>query len=162
MGSISLIVLAIFGVFATTTAKSVYEPRIVNGENAQEGQFPYTASLRNAAVGHFCGASILSSRFLLTAAHCCMADNASPKNVVAVVGALRRSSGGVTMKVDTITPHHGFVYYGFKNDIALIRTATEINFNDNIKPIALPTENLSEGKSIRAVLSGWGRHKVRH
>lgn len=161
MKSISLIFLAIFAVLATVTAKSVYEPRIVNGENAKEGQFPYVASLRNAANRHFCGASIVSTRFLLTAAHCCTGSNASPENVHAVVGVLRQTEGGVVVKVDKITSHKGFVLDGIYNDIGLIRTAKEITFTDYIQPIALPKENLSEDTSLRVVLSGWGRHMVR-
>lgn len=159
MQSLSLIFLAIFTVLATVTAKSVYEPRIVNGENAKEGQFPYVASLRNSANRHYCGASILSARFLLTAAHCCTGNNGSPENVHAVVGVLRQTKGGVVVKVDKITPHKEFVLDGIYNDIGLIRTAEEIAFTDYIQPIALPTENLSEDTSLHVVLSGWGRHK---
>lgn len=161
MKSVSLIFLAIFAILATAAAKSVYEPRIVNGEDAKEGQFPYMASLRNAAMNrHYCGASILSARFLLTAAHCCTGNNASPEAVHAVVGALRQTSGGVVVKLDKITPHEGFVLDGVYNDIGLIRTAEEIIFTDYIQPIALPKENLSEDSRV-VLLSGWGRHKVR-
>lgn len=160
MKSASLIVLAVFAVLAS--AKSVYEPRIVNGEDAKEGQFPYVASLRNKITGrHYCGASILSARFLLTAGHCCTGNNGSPENVFAMVGTIRQSSGGIVVEVDKITPHKEFVLDGIYKDICLIRTAEEITFTDNIQPIALPKENLSENTSHRAVLSGWGRHKVK-
>jgi trypsin len=43
----------------------------VGGENANIQEFPYLASLRYANTGvHFCGATIISSTKLLTAAHC--------------------------------------------------------------------------------------------
>ncbi|XP_060534919.1 chymotrypsin-2-like [Cylas formicarius] len=47
----------------------VVDPRIVNGTDASEGEFPYVVSLRYN-LSHVCGASILSDRFILTAAHC--------------------------------------------------------------------------------------------
>jgi len=36
---------------------------------ATNGQFPWQASLQTESGGHFCGASIISSTFLNTAAH---------------------------------------------------------------------------------------------
>lgn len=44
-----------------TSAENRVETRIVGGENATEGQFPYQISLRNTLNRqHFCGGSILS------------------------------------------------------------------------------------------------------
>lgn len=44
-------------------------PRIVGGTRAQTGQFPHQISLRRRG-SHTCGGSILSSTYILTAAHC--------------------------------------------------------------------------------------------
>lgn len=43
--------------------------RVVGGSSASSGQFPYIASLRRSN-SHFCGAAIVSSVYLLSAAHC--------------------------------------------------------------------------------------------
>lgn len=43
--------------------------RIVNGDVIDISEAPYQASLQHPQKGHFCSASILSTRFLLTAAH---------------------------------------------------------------------------------------------
>nr|ADR80135.1 chymotrypsin-like serine protease [Sitodiplosis mosellana] len=130
-------------------------PRIVGGKDASEGQFPYQVSLRSMVTKkHFCGASILSSRFLLSAAHCSQEINGKPKYVFAVVGALNRVSGGDSYELDTITPHEKWDKKTVLNDISLLRTAKEIVFSDTIQPIALPTQD-TPGE-IEVLLSGWG------
>lgn len=45
--------------------------RIVGGSDAEPGQFPHIVSLRWAYLGsHFCGGAIVSSVYILSAAHC--------------------------------------------------------------------------------------------
>lgn len=43
--------------------------RVIGGSDAQEGQFPYQISLRVGG-SHVCGGTIISNKFVLTAAHC--------------------------------------------------------------------------------------------
>lgn len=134
-------------------------PRIVGGEDAIEGQFPYQVSLRSKLTRqHFCGGSLLTNRFILTAAHCSQGLHANPRYVYAVVGAYRRSVGGVAVKLDRIIPHDEFTMYGIRNDVSLLHTAQEIVFTNLIQPIGLPTQNTPANLDV--VLSGWGRTEV--
>lgn len=138
-----------------SNSKSVSEFRIFNGYGATKGQFPYQASLRSKHNNkHNCGAAILNNRFLLTAAHCCLYSYSKPAYVSVVVGSLHRSIGGIAMDVDKITLHEAFEPSIGQNDIALIRTAKQIKFNNQIQPIALPSENVIGGKPL--IASGWG------
>lgn len=153
----ALVYLAICIVLAFASDSAI-ETRIVRGQNAIPGQFPYQASLRTVlSRTHFCGASIISNRFLLTAAHCNSGFRRIPYFIVVVVGAVHRRFDGVAYRIDKIMRHQYFSTFGLLNDISLIRTAKEIVFTANIQPIALPKQNVAANTSV--VASGWGMTK---
>lgn len=52
-----------------TTESPNLIPKIVGGNPAAEGEYPYQASLRYHN-RHFCGGSIINKRWILTASHC--------------------------------------------------------------------------------------------
>lgn len=66
----------IFSFVALTggTLLKLYSPyeRIVNGQKALQNQFPFQAFivLQNDTVQRTCGGSIITSRHIMTAAHC--------------------------------------------------------------------------------------------
>lgn len=134
------------------------KPRIVGGDRATDGQFPYQVSLRKVQTGsHMCGASIITNRFLLTAAHCTQFEFATPESLYAVVGTVYPSAIDTKYRysLDKITPHEHFDSNTIYNDISLLRTAKKIVFNDYIQPIALPTKDTAG--NVPAYISGWGR-----
>lgn len=137
--------------------KLLDEARIVNGSDAKLGQFPHQVSLRHAGRNrHFCGASIINSRWLVTAAHCSFVDFTP----VAVVGAHQLNAGGKVHKISKIIPHPEYQNQkSLKFDIALWQTAEEIVFDDNVRPIALPTADTPADAPL--TVSGWGRTSVR-
>lgn len=61
-------VLVLSAVVALAIA-SPFEGRIVGGDDASPGQFPYQISLR-IKDSHTCGGSIIDNEWILTAAHC--------------------------------------------------------------------------------------------
>ncbi|KAI4904651.1 hypothetical protein NFI96_019427, partial [Prochilodus magdalenae] len=46
------------------------DSKIVNGQNAVSGSWPWQVSLQDSTGFHFCGASLLNQYWVLTAAHC--------------------------------------------------------------------------------------------
>lgn len=127
--------------------------RIVNGSNAVGGQFPHQVSVRiKQSNSHFCGGSILTTRWIISAAHCL--KRRRPNAIYAVVGAVKVSSGGVKHAITKIKLHPKYNRRKHRSDIALIQTKTPIVYNDFVLPITLPTTNTPDKLSV--YISGWG------
>lgn len=147
--------------------ENINEDRIVGGKTARPGQFPYQASLRtlrkvNGALGWFtyrCGGSIISRRWILTAAHCTQDFFSNPSRVAVAVSAHHIQDDGQIYLLDRIVNHPEFAESIRRADVSLLRTADNINFNDAVQLIPLRRQFVSEGTA--ATVSGWGALRVR-
>uniref|UniRef100_A0A1I8NZT7 Peptidase S1 domain-containing protein n=1 Tax=Stomoxys calcitrans TaxID=35570 RepID=A0A1I8NZT7_STOCA len=124
--------------------------RIVNGNSANERQFPYQVSLRYHGY-HICGGSILSQNYVVTAAHCVKNNPAWTLTIRA--GSRLVNSGGQVVRVSEVKIHPS--YRNFGNDIALLKLSQPVKFNDTVKAIALARKAPPSGAAV--LTSGWGR-----
>lgn len=87
----------------------------MNGRDALEGEFPYQISLRQMPFNwHFCGGSIISNRFVLTAAHCL--ESETETSVLIVAGSVKIDSGGsiyVPLKF-TLHEYYSGRFFGYE------------------------------------------------
>lgn len=165
------ILAGIFGFSQSFELDSLIEnltgDRIIGGQKARLGQFPYQASLRslrrvNGSLGwfnHLCGASIISSQWILSAAHCAQGYLSNPSRMRVAVGAHHIQNDGEIYPLERIANHP--LYNDdmiIRNDISLLRTAKIITFNDVVQSIPLRRQLVGEGAV--ATLSGWGRFRV--
>ncbi|CAB3258684.1 unnamed protein product [Arctia plantaginis] len=129
------------------------------GVNAKGGEFPHMALLGYGAEREsaqwLCGGSVISERFILSAAHC----SSEPRvgNVTfAALGILKRTDlndNYPVYKIKAIIKHPEYKSPCKYHDIMLLKTANEINFGKSILPACLDT-----GKVCDNVLTatGWG------
>ncbi|XP_067635199.1 serine protease SP24D-like [Eurosta solidaginis] len=144
---------------ALTSAKPHIDGRIVGGVDAIDGTFPYQVSLRKSG-SHTCGGSIISTRYVLSAAHCVGYSNDDDEYVIydanlytIRAGSTNRLSGGVVSRVAEIIVHGE--YGNFLHDFSLLRLETPLIFSKNIKAITLASSEVPTGETV--VISGWGR-----
>ncbi|KAF2905790.1 hypothetical protein ILUMI_00385 [Ignelater luminosus] len=131
--------------------ENAIEERIVGGYPAPDGMYPYQVSLRQQGK-HFCGGSIISQYWALSAAHCTYSKN--PSYIVIVVGTNYLNSRGIGYGVSQIISHSGYNPRNNANDISLLRVAGSIAFNNRVQPVQLASSVLPG--SSQCVLSGWG------
>lgn len=134
--------------------------RIIGGERASIGQFPYQVALRvqdrpGARFRHDCGGSILNEHWVLTAAHCTVTFNIY--TLIVVVGA-HRITDGTPHKLELIVNHPKYVRQLTQNDVALLKTIEGIKYNRYVQPIPISRQHVYGG--LEAVTSGWGLTEV--
>ncbi|KAI8326512.1 trypsin-like serine protease [Martensiomyces pterosporus] len=126
-------------------------PRIMGGSTASKGAYPFIVYLHNNAEHTFCGGSILSSQWVVTAAHCIKTAKISDIDVY--VGQYNynldtsKATGLVEMHV-----HPQYNDASMVNDIALLRLSKPIS--SNASPIEIDTGSVGDGITVTAL--GWG------
>jgi len=127
--------------------------KIVGGVEATPHEFPWQVGL--FFNGYFCGGSIISEKYILTAAHC--ADGVYSHEVVIGAHEIRDPSNTI-INAYSPTVHPEWDSFSLSNDLAILELDTEIDwaeFGDNAAPNCLATSGDFSGQT--ALVSGWGR-----
>lgn len=138
------------------------EAKIVGGKQAEIGAFPWQVSLGVSWIAdpyyaHFCGGSVYSSKWIVTASHC--VENLTPGKVVITAGTNRLVSGATRRNVRRIIVHKSYNTASYDNDIALIELFGELPLGDTITAVPLLTsdaESASLNDAARLIVTGWG------
>ncbi|XP_018336654.1 brachyurin-like [Agrilus planipennis] len=131
--------------------------RIVNGNIAKFGQFPWQVSIiYRIEPGEelLCGGSLIRPRWILTAAHCAF----SATNFSIRLGSIVMSDDEKMITIETTKSiiHNHYNNRNLNNDIALIDLGRNVEITDEINTIQLPSkgEVLDENQIVE--VSGWG------
>ena len=133
--------------------QAVPEGRILSGHTALRGQFPHQIFL-NRSGDYFCGGSIISRNYILTAAHCIFIHRYRvPTNMFTIIAGSNNINRGFRIKVADIIIHPLYEMPGM-HDIALMQLAEPLTFSRDIRPIFLSRSDPPVG--ARVVISGYG------
>lgn len=127
---------------------------IVGGEYFHIEDHPYTVSLR-LNNNHICGGSIVSSTYVLSAAHC-VNPNQLPSSYSFRAGSSNRLSGGTVYQVDFFQRHPQYnIPVSLAHDVAMLRV-TENMVGPNIDIIPIATQGVDLPYDSVVYIKGWG------
>ncbi|XP_030750819.1 venom serine protease-like [Sitophilus oryzae] len=135
---------------------------IVNGEETGVHEFPAMAGLVQVDTGAlYCGSTIISDRYLLTAAHCVYGISA--RNIAVLVGDHNISTGTDTpyaalYLINGYVIHPSYNFSTYENDVGIIQTSSQIITSTYVAPICLPFYYYTTDFSGQQVtILGWGQ-----
>ncbi|HEV2891717.1 MAG TPA: serine protease [Frankiaceae bacterium] len=127
---------------------------IVNGSAAPEGAYPFMAAIVDSTDFQFCGGSVISSSYVLTAAHCVLDIDPSKEATYVITGRtnLSNTSQGQRIRVSAISVHPK--YDGNAYDAAVLRLASPTT-SPAITLASAANDNLETPGTVVRV-TGWG------
>ncbi|KPL53157.1 hypothetical protein ABB55_13805 [Prosthecomicrobium hirschii] len=139
------------------------ETKIIGGTVAPSGKWPFIAALVQSSQpidwnGQFCGASIIASQWILTAAHC-VYDLTNAADVQVLVGTQTLSttstSNGTRYTVDAYTIHPSYDPDSQDYDVAVIHLSSAIPSPSTVPMLTSAKSSLADAGDNATVI-GWG------
>ncbi|XP_042534085.1 transmembrane protease serine 11G-like [Dipodomys spectabilis] len=131
--------------------------RIAGGKTADQAAWPWQASLQMDG-SHWCGASLISEEWLLTAAHC-FDNSKNPKLWTVSFGTTLRPPL-MSRRVESIIIHENYAAHEHDDDIAVVRLSTPVFFSEDVHRVCLPEATLEVLPKSKVFVTGWGATKV--
>lgn len=128
--------------------------KIVGGFPINITQVPWQVALTDG-YGQICGGSIISDRWILTAAHCL--SGFDPLDYIILAGTSDKEEGGQRFTVDKYIYHEKYSSSNIDYDFGLLRLSEKLTFSDVAQAVQMPKvddEDIENGAPC--LISGWG------
>ncbi|KAK2907413.1 hypothetical protein Q8A67_006398 [Cirrhinus molitorella] len=134
-------------------------PRIAGGVDTVKGVWPWMASLHTQS--HFCGGSLISSEWVLSAAHCFFSNSKFDVQVHKLkvylgmwTQEMQHNSNVIQSDVRSIHTHNAYDEKTFDNDIALVRLSSPTSA---YSPVLLAAQGSVIPSGTLSWITGWGQ-----
>ncbi|XP_034232186.1 brachyurin-like [Thrips palmi] len=135
--------------------------RVIGGSQAVAGQFPWQAQV-NMDNSYFCGGSIISSQFILSAGHCASGFSLFRIVLGSLFTADMSESNRLTYVTREAYVHEKFDLAAILNDISVFKLPADgiTTWTPYVRPVLLPSFSQARetflGQTV--TLSGYGRY----
>jgi len=136
------------------TASAAPNSRIINGDNAAQGDHPHQVSLLYSG-SHSCGGAILNENWIVTAAHCTQSPSFYYAVVINEYDRSRQDTNEETISVAEVINHPNYDkgQGSYPNDVSLLRLSRPIS----VPFTAIAMQDASEAVDASCTITGWGR-----
>ncbi|KAE8578207.1 hypothetical protein XENTR_v10023400 [Xenopus tropicalis] len=158
-GGFRLLLAVGFAVTAISTGcgQPAFSDRIVGGNNAVFGEWPWQVSIvyQNS---HICGGSLVSSNWVVSAAHC-FPRSYKIENMQVLLGCfalMNLTSDAVIIRVKRVITYPLYTGEGSSGDIAMVEMESPVTYSSYILPICIPLTNEDFPSGKMCWVTGWG------
>ncbi|CAG2122496.1 unnamed protein product, partial [Medioppia subpectinata] len=130
--------------------------RIIGGRESTKGRWPWMVSILNRYHEPFCGGTIISPQFIITAAHCVrrrLYVRAGEHDLIFADGYEQQ------IRVSDIFVHPDYDAETVDNDIAVLRLRTPLKINRFVAPVCLPEPEDELAVNSLGTILGWGKRR---
>ncbi|KAL9959652.1 hypothetical protein ACROYT_G032992 [Oculina patagonica] len=136
--------------------------RIVGGTDAVPGAWPWQVTMdfkAFPALSHWCGGSIVSPQWIVSAAHCFYFSD-DPNHYTIVAGDHDLSKKEVyeqNTPIEKVIKHPQYDAKTSDYDLALIKLQSPLTYNNRVRPVCLPKFDFAV--RTKCYVTGWGTTK---
>ncbi|KAL0984526.1 hypothetical protein UPYG_G00142670 [Umbra pygmaea] len=133
------------------------EDRIVGGQDAKEGAWPWQVDIQSKN-GHVCGGSIIHSEWVLSAAHC-FPNPFDLSGYTLYIGRLMLNDWNpneISRRIKGIVIPSSYSDPKSGQDMALLQLDQPVQWSMHIHPICLPASGTEFSGDLPCYVTGWG------